>query len=124
MNRNEFTNRYLRAKRFPRMEDDELMKIIKDSYDRDGINLKLVIAQEECAELIQAISKKLRGKEQNDMGILEEMADVYIVLEFLKIAFHFDDNDILSAAEVKLHREGERMGYAFKPNIKKANIIK
>ena len=112
MNRNEFTNQYLRAKRFPRMEDDELMKIIKDSYDCDGINLKLVIAQEECAELIQAISKKLRGKEQNDMGILEEMADVYIVLEFLKIAFHFDDNDILSAAEVKLRREKERMSMA------------
>lgn len=37
---------------------------------------------EECAELIQAISKKHRGKEHN---IAEEIADVEIMLEQLKI---------------------------------------
>ena len=40
------------------------------------------IAQEECAELIQAISKKHRGKPHN---IPEEIADVEIMLEQLKI---------------------------------------
>jgi NTP pyrophosphatase (non-canonical NTP hydrolase) len=40
------------------------------------------VAQEECAELIQAISKKHRGREHN---IPEEIADVEIMLEQLKI---------------------------------------
>ena len=40
------------------------------------------VAQEECAELIQAISKKHRGKKHN---IPEEIADVEIMLEQLKI---------------------------------------
>ena len=39
-------------------------------------------AIEECAELIQAINKKWRGKEHN---IAEEIADVEIMLEQLKI---------------------------------------
>lgn len=40
------------------------------------------VAQEECAELIQAISKKHRGMKHN---IAEEIADVEIMLEQLKI---------------------------------------
>lgn len=40
------------------------------------------MAQEECAELIQAISKKHRGKKGN---IADEIADVEIMLEQLKI---------------------------------------
>lgn len=40
------------------------------------------VAQEECAELIQAISKKHRGKKHN---IAEEIADVEIMLEQIKI---------------------------------------
>mgnify|MGYP003442087879 CR=1 FL=1 len=40
------------------------------------------VAIEECAELIQAISHKHRGRENN---IAEEIADVEIMLEQLKI---------------------------------------
>jgi NTP pyrophosphatase (non-canonical NTP hydrolase) len=40
------------------------------------------VAIEECAELIQAISHKHRGREHN---ISEEIADVEIMLEQLKI---------------------------------------
>lgn len=39
-------------------------------------------AQEECSELIQAITHKHRGREHN---IAEEIADVEIMLEQLKI---------------------------------------
>ncbi len=41
------------------------------------------MAIEECAELIQAINKKHRGRRHN---IPEEIADVEIMLEQLKIA--------------------------------------
>lgn len=40
------------------------------------------VAIEECAELIQAISHKHRGRKEN---IAEEIADVEIMLEQLKI---------------------------------------
>ena len=40
------------------------------------------VAIEECAELIQAISHKHRGRENN---IAEEIADVEIMIEQLKI---------------------------------------
>lgn len=40
------------------------------------------VAIEECSELIQAISHKQRGREHN---IAEEIADVEIMLEQLKI---------------------------------------
>ena len=40
------------------------------------------VAVEECAELIQAISHKHRGREHN---IAEEIADVEIMIEQLKI---------------------------------------
>lgn len=40
------------------------------------------VAVEECAELIQAISHKHRGREHN---VAEEIADVEIMLEQLKI---------------------------------------
>nr|WP_254909268.1 MazG nucleotide pyrophosphohydrolase domain-containing protein [Clostridium tyrobutyricum] len=38
------------------------------------------MAQEECAELIQALSKDLRGKKHN---VEEEIADVLIMIEQL-----------------------------------------
>lgn len=42
---------------------------------------------EEFAELTQAISKQIRGYD-NRIGLLEEMADAYICLEFLKSIFN------------------------------------
>ena len=46
------------------------------------------VAIEECAELITAISHKHRGREHN---IAEEIADVEIMLEQLKIINNCDD---------------------------------
>lgn len=56
--------------------------ILKNAIERYGAESQEGIAQEECAELIQAISKKHRGKPHN---IAEEIADVEIMLEQLKI---------------------------------------
>lgn len=52
-----------------------------------GIEPQKRQAIEECAELIQAICKDLRGKEHN---VEEEIADVFIMLEQLT---HIYDND-------------------------------
>lgn len=62
------------------MTDQEIFKTAIDVY---GVFYQENMAIEECAELIQAINKKHRGLQHN---IPEEIADVEIMLEQLKIA--------------------------------------
>lgn len=62
------------------MEENEIFETAINVY---GVISQENMAIEECAELIQAINKKHRGMEHN---IPEEIADVEIMLEQLKIA--------------------------------------
>ncbi len=57
--------------------------IIKKSIRHYGKGLIATIAMEECAELIQAISKYKRGKPDRD-NMAEEIADVLISIENMK----------------------------------------
>lgn len=57
-------------------------EILTTAINTFGETAQEGIAIEECAELIQAISHKHRGRENN---IAEEIADVEIMLEQLKI---------------------------------------
>ena len=63
-------------------------QILKTAIDTYGAELQEITAMEECAELIQAISHKRRGREHN---IAEEIADVEIMLEQLKIINNCND---------------------------------
>lgn len=54
---------------------DNRLKTIADHY---GLDSQINILQEELAELIQAVSKYRRGDPSH---IIEEIADVYIMLE-------------------------------------------
>lgn len=56
-------------------ETEERIKRIADYY---GLDAQLDMLQEECAELIQAVSKYKRTRVTN---IVEEMADVFIMLD-------------------------------------------
>lgn len=57
--------------------DDKIMKIA----DHYGMESQIDILQEECAELVQAVSKYKRGGDNPISKILEEMADVSIMIE-------------------------------------------
>ena len=59
--------------------------ILNKAINKFGVDAQLGVVQEELSELIQAISKFKRGKEHN---ISEEMADVTIMLEQLRIIFN------------------------------------
>ena len=61
---------------------------------------------EECAELIQAINKKHRGREHN---IPEEIADVEICLEQLKMINNCAD-EVEHYKTAKMERLKERIG--------------
>ena len=74
--------------------------IFENAIERYGAEAQEGIAQEECAELIQAISKKHRGKPHN---IAEEIADVEIMLEQLKI-INGCENEVKEIREQKISR--------------------
>lgn len=60
------------------MNNDEKIRKIADHY---GMESQIDIMQEECAELVQAVSKYKRGKDDDFSHLLEEMADVMIMIE-------------------------------------------
>ncbi len=83
--------------------------IIDTSLKRDGDTKKLQIAQEELAELVQAISKYMRGTPDSSMLVLEELADVTIVLSYVRQICGFNLEDLVKAINIKLEREKKRL---------------
>lgn len=63
---------------------------------------------EECAELIQAVSKRLRGKPDPEDNLAEEMADVYICLHLLQDMYDVTDERLESWIDRKTERQKER----------------
>ena len=83
-------------------------EIIADSIEYYGKKTQSIVCMEECAELIQAISKELRGKSDR-MHLAEEMADVLICIEILKQIYGITDGLILDWIKPKQKRIVERM---------------
>lgn len=92
------------------MDRLKIEKIVK----KNGISIQSTIAMEECAELIQAISKCLRSKEmipiEKREHLIEEMADVMICLEQLQIMYHVTDEELYAMKQKKEKRLVEREG--------------
>lgn len=87
-----------------RFNKDQRQAIIDRSLKHYNWKTKCTVAMEELAELQQQVSKQIRGY-NDSIGLLEEMADVYICLEFLKSIFNIDEPDLRKAMDVKLKRE-------------------
>lgn len=83
-------------------------EIIKNSIKNYGVDAQSTVCMEECAELIQAISKEKRGK-HNYIHLSEEIADVLICISMLQAMYHVKDCDIQSWIEYKQERIVERM---------------
>lgn len=90
------------------MVNKDVMKHVVDKYGKDA---QSTICMEECAELIQAISKAMRYKD--DPGevehLAEEIADVLICIEQLKIMYNITDNMIREWIYYKEKRQVKRM---------------
>lgn len=82
--------------------------IISNSIQHYGRNNQSTVCMEECAELIQAISKAKRGKIDCD-NLTEEIADVLICIEMLKKMYMISDEKINKWIEKKQAREAERI---------------
>ena len=93
-------------------------KIIEETVNLHG-DKQYMVAVEEMAELMQAISKYLRidnsgyddmsqiKKERID-NITAEMADVYIMLEELQYMFGISNENIQAGIDTKLKRQHAR----------------
>lgn len=80
---------------------------LAESIRLNGKEIKEIITMEELAELSQQVSKDLRGK--LDRGhLIEEMADVYICLQMLKLIHEINDNDIQDWIDYKIDRQIRR----------------
>lgn len=68
-------------------------------------------AMEECAELIQAINKCIRYPDRKDChnNLIEEIADVEIMLYQLKVIFNVSDDEVFEVKVQKAVRERERL---------------
>ena len=84
-------------------------EIVEKTIKHYGKETQSIVVMEECSELIQAISKELRGK-SDKKHLAEEMADVYICLELLKQMYEIENSDLQEWINVKQKRALERMG--------------
>lgn len=82
--------------------------VIARSVDHYGEEIQSTVCMEECAELIQAISKAKRGKINRD-NMIEEIADVLICIEMLKQMYMISDEKINKWVKKKQAREVESM---------------
>ena len=109
MNREEFISELSKRPTYFEINYERYVNIMGMSIVTDGKAKKLQISQEECAELIQAISKKLRGISKDNTDILEELADVKICLDMIAAICTFTASDIQRAIDVKIEREQKRL---------------
>ena len=88
------------------MTDLEKAEAIARIAIKNGKEKNLVLLTEECAELIQAISKYKRTG--NKYPVAEEMADVYIMLTENLITLDLDEK-VMKIVEFKIVRTLEKM---------------
>lgn len=87
----------------------KILKLNKVAH-ANGDDLTLTIASEECAELIQAITKVKRYGFHDDYedNLHEEVADVLICITELVCLGYLDVDNVAKYQEMKIKREFER----------------
>ena len=82
-----------------------------------GADKQLTVHMEECAELIQALSKILRNKDDKEAfnacveHLTEEIADVLVCINQMQIIFDISDEALSDIISYKLVRQMRRIEY-------------
>ena len=86
------------------------LEIIQKAIIKNGVQAQVDVAIEEMSELIKALLKYRRGGSDNKLhaDIIEEIADVEIMLEQLKI-INLCDSEVEKIKEKKLVRLYKRI---------------
>lgn len=87
-----------------------MMVGFEDIINHFGVNRQSRQAMEECGELIQAINKMLRypDDEIKRLELIEEIADVLIMITQLKIIFDIEQSEIRRMMNYKKSRLVQR----------------
>lgn len=83
------------------MIKNKINKLYEQAWEQFGTEKQLVVAMEECSELIKELSKAIRGN-SNEMNIAEEIADVEIMTEQIKE--HFGLQTVVKGFKVEKQR--------------------
>lgn len=86
----------------------QMRDVWRRSIEHYGKTLQSVVCMEECGELIQAISKMLRGKDAK-ANLIEEIADVTICLGLLREMYGISEYEIAAMVGIKTAREAARL---------------
>ena len=86
----------------------EMMTIFEKAIETYGADLQKQVAIEEMAELTKEICKDFRGK-GNKHFIIEEIADVQIMLQQLLIIYGISATELSIATKLKLDRLDKRL---------------
>ena len=76
---------------------------LKKVIERYGVKNQINMAKEELAELIVALSHKERARVPID-SVIEEMADVTIMIEQLKLIYNIDSKHLQNIINKKILR--------------------
>lgn len=93
-------------KAFSKEEKEEKI-VLKELVEKFG-DKQVVVAIEELSELQKELCKHLRGK-INIENVIEEMADVYIMLSQMQMLFKIDNIEIEELIKEKIQRTKERL---------------
>ena len=87
------------------MEIDKT-ETLEKSLKKYGVDKIVLICMEELSELVQAISKIERypDEEIRKYNLVEEIADVNIIIEYLKIIYDIDVADVNGWIDKKINR--------------------
>jgi NTP pyrophosphatase (non-canonical NTP hydrolase) len=90
------------------MTREERNAIYDMAVDKFGRDKQLVVAMEELAELQVEIAHFMRSR-GNKKNLMEEMADVLIMLEQVERMAGIDNADVLAVGHKKIERLRERL---------------
>ena len=85
----------------------ELEKLYKDCMAFWGLDSQSRMLQEECAELIVSISHYFRSRTNATAALVEELADVYLMLN--QLISHFGEDVVMDVVDWKSDRVKEKL---------------
>lgn len=97
----------------PNNERENKLTKLTDVISEKHPEMALTIATEECAELIQAITKLKRGVSPSRgtarANLAEEIADVLICIDWVKRIYGVSESDVNHWVDYKISRCNERL---------------
>lgn len=84
----------------------------KDAIALYGPRHQLNVAIEEMSELTKEICKHFRNRDNRNQ-IIEEMADVYVMLEQMGLIFHVGQEEVVKVMDAKVERLQKRLNEVY-----------